>query len=213
MAHLATLDALADRLDVEVTDLNVSKADGALANASGIVRSLSGPPRQDLEFVSQETVILTGGTRVLTLPQRPAVVDGSNPLTAVELGDFGATDLTAVEGRDFERAGNELRRGYPWWWTSRFMGWPYNRPLGTWAQRVQVTYSHGYTTIPSEIASITLDIAQQMYENPMGARALRIDDYSEDYARETLGALTVDGIRARLAGMGYRRGSHSIQLT
>lgn len=212
MVNLATLDALAARLGVELAGLEQPKADDALANASGIVRSLAGPPRQDLEFVAQETVILTGGTQVLALPQRPAVVDGDNPLTVVELGDFGAPNVVAVEGRDFERVGNELRRGQPWQWTTRLMGWPYNRPLGTWALRVQVTYSHGYLSLPGEINSITLDIAQKIYDNPMGARSLRIDDYSEDYATETLGELTVAGIRSRLAGMGYRRSSHTITL-
>lgn len=210
MADLATLDALAGRLGLDLTDLDLSKANPALANASGIVRALSGPPRQDLTFVSQETVILKGGTQVLTLPQRPAVVDVSNPLTVVELGDFGDVDFIAVEGRDYERLGNELRRGNPWWWTSRYMGWPFNRPLGTWAPRVQVIYSHGYTSIPPEIQSIVLDVAQMQYDNPGLLRSLSIGDYSETYASERLGALTVEGIKAQISGMGYRRGSFSI---
>lgn len=213
MANLATLDLLAGRVGVKLTDLDTSKADPALANASGIVRALAGTPRQDLEFVSQETVVLSGGTQVLTLPQRPAVVDVDNPLTVVELGDFGGTDFVAVEGRDFERLGNELRRGYPWWWTSRLMGWPHNRPLGTWAPRVRVIYSHGYVTIPSELQSLVLDIAQMQYSNPTLLRSLSIGDYSETYAAEMLGAITVAGIKASLASLGYRRGSHTIVLT
>lgn len=212
MADLASLDDLAARLGVEVDDLDVAQAQTALANASGIVRSLTGPPRQDLEFVSQETVILRGGTQVLALPQRPEVVDVDNPLTVVELGDFGAEGFTCVEGRDFERLGGELTRGYPWWWSSKLMGWPYNRPLGTWARRVQVTYSHGYAQIPDEIKAIVLDVAQMLHDNPKGLRSVRIDDFSEDYSSETLGAFTTEGIKSRLGNMGYRRGAHSIHL-
>lgn len=212
MADLATLDDLAARLGVEVDDLDVAQAQTALANASGIVRSLAGPPRQDLEFVAQETVILRGGTRVLALPQRPEVVNDDNPLTVVELGDFGAVDFVCVEGRDFERLGGELNRGHPWWRTSKLMGWPYNRPLGTWAQKVQVTYSHGYPRIPEEIKAVTLDVAQMLHDNPKGLRSVRIDDFSEDYSSEALGAFTTAGIKSRLGNMGYRRGAHSIHL-
>lgn len=212
MADLATLGDFADRLGVDEDDLNIGQARLALGNASGLVRALSGPPRQDLEFVSQETVTLRGEGRILALPQRPAVIDVDNPLTVVELGDFGAIDFPCVEGRDFELLGGELDRGYPWHWSTRLMGWPYNRPKGTWARRVQVTYSHGYKVIPDEITSLVLDIAQALFENPLGARSLRIDDYSEDYATETLGALTTEGIKSRLSNMGFRRGAHSIQL-
>lgn len=212
MGDLVTLDSFAGRLGVEVADLDLAKAQLAIRCGSGIVRALAGPPRQDLEFVSQETIELRGGQRVLTLPQRPAVVDGDNPLTVVEIGDFGAIDFVAVEGRDFERLGNELTRGYPYWGTTRLQGWPHNRSFGAWTQRVRVTYSHGYVTITDEIQSIVLDIAQMQYDNPLRLRSVRIDDYSEDFATEALGQLTVDGIRAQLSGMGYRRGAHSIQL-
>lgn len=212
MAAIVTLDDLAGRLGVELTDLDYAKAQLAIGAGSGIVRVLSGPPRQDIEFVSQETVTLRGGLRVLTLPQRPVVIDGDNPLTVVEVGDFGAVDFVAVDGRDFEVLGNELTRGYPYRGASRLQGWPLGRPLGTWANRVRVTYSHGYMTIPDEIKALALDIALMQYENPLRLRSVRIDDYSEDYAVEALGQMTVEGIRAQLSGMGYRRGAHSIHL-
>jgi hypothetical protein len=204
VASLATPSQLASRVQ---SDVDTASAELALANASGLIRAVAG---QAFEFVSQETVDLVGNGRVLVLPQRPAVVDGSNPLTVVELGEFGSPDATLLEGRDFERLGNELTRGYPSWWAeSRLQGWP-GRPIGLWAPRVRVTYSHGYLVIPDDLVGLCLDIAQQMYSNPEGLRAMSIDDYSETRATEMLGAGTVESIRARLGVTGRRRGAFSI---
>lgn len=185
------------------------RAELALKIASGFVRAIS---EQTISFVSQEVVVLRGNTRILTLPQRPAVVDISNPLTVVELGDFGAVDFAAVEGRDYVRTGNDLERGQPWWWTSRYQGWPHRQPVGVWAPRVRVTYSHGHPVdaIPDEITGLVLDIAKALYDNPRGLRSFTTPEYSETYAKETLGATTVEGIKAQLSTMGYRQGAFSI---
>lgn len=183
----------------------------ALRRASGLVRAIGG---QTITFVSQETVCLTGGDRVLTLPQRPVVVDGSNPLTIVELGDYGGIDLAAVEGRDYTRVGNELTRGFPWFDTTRLMGWPHNRVLGVWAPRVRATYSHGDLEVPPEVESIVLDVATSLVTNPAGLRSWTTPEYSETYATELLGAATVASIKQRLAGVGRgRRGAFSITPT
>jgi hypothetical protein len=204
VASLATPSQLASRVQ---GDVDTASAELALANASGLIRAIA---RQYFEFVSQETVDLVGNGRILVLPQRPAVVDGPNPLTVVELGDFGIPDATLLEGRDFERLGNELTRGYPSWWAgSRLQGWP-GRPIGLWAPRVRVTYSHGYTTIPDDIVALCLDIAQALFTNPEGLRSMSIDDYSETRASEMLGAATVESIKARLGATGRRRGAFTI---
>src|SRR2546426_678375 len=134
MAVLATSDQLAARLQAI---LDPTYADRALTDASGLVCDLA---RQQFDFVPQETVLLRGDEQKLVLPQRPLVVNDANPLTVVEVGDFGAIDFTCIEGRDYPRIGNELTRGYPWWQTSRLQGWPHRRhPLGVWAPRVRVT--------------------------------------------------------------------------
>lgn len=209
MTSLATPSQLASRVQ---GDVDTASAQLALDNASGLIRAVA---RQQFDFVSQETVTLTGSGQILVLPQRPAVVDtGSNPLTVVELGDFGAINFTLVEGRDFVRVGNELTRGYPFWSnSSRLMGWPLRRPLGIWAPRVQVTYSHGYTVIPDDLVKLCLDAAQALYNNPDGLRSMSIDDYSETRATELLGAATVSSIKAVLGATGRRRGSFSIVNT
>src|SRR5215470_13504013 len=147
MTSLGTPDQLASALQM---DLDAATAQLALDVASGFVRAIA---RQTFSFVSQETVELWGNERVLTLPQRPLVVDADNPLTVVEVGEFGGIDFTCLEDRDYSRLGNELTRGYPWWWsdTQRLMGYPRTRPLGVWTPKVRVTYSHGDTTIQDDV--------------------------------------------------------------
>lgn len=209
MAALATPGQLASRLQLE--DVDLSTVQLCLDGASGLVRAVT---RQQFDFVSQETVVLRGGERVLTLPQRPLVVDtGSNPLTVTELGEFGGINVLMVENRDFSRIGNELTRGYPWWWnnTQRLMGYPRTRPLGVWAARVQVTYSHGYTTVPDDVVSVALDAAAVLYDNPTGLRSVQIDDYTEQKATEVLGAAMVQSIKDKLGLAGRVRRAFSIR--
>ena len=208
MAALATVAQLTSRL--QQGTLDPTAAQDAVTHGSGLVRAIA---RQQFDFVSQETVVLRGGERVLTLPQRPLVVDDTNPLTVVEVGEFGGVDITMVEDRDFSRIGNELTRGYPWWWnsTQRLMGYPRTRPLGVWAPRVRVTYSHGYATIPDDVISVVLDAAAALYDNPTALRSVSIDDYTETKASEVLGAAMVESISVKLATTGRRRRSFSIR--
>jgi len=203
---LVTTSQLASRLQSE---LDLSTATDAVNAASGIVRGIA---RQQFDFVSQETTVLAGGTKKLVLPQRPVVVDtGANPLTVTELGDFGGVNFVCLDGRDYVRLGEELTRGQPWYYTVRTLGWPYTRVRGVWAPRVQVTYSHGYTTIPDEVQACVLDAAVSLYDNPTGLSSVRIDDYSESKAVNVLGAAMVEAIRAKLGIVGASRRSFSIR--
>ena len=208
MTPLATAAQLASRLQMTL----VSPADqDAVTHGSGLVRAIA---RQQFDFVSQETVVIRGGERVLTLPQRPLVIDaGPNLLTVTELGEFGGIDIPMIENRDYSRVGNELTRGYPWWWNNsqRLMGYPRTRPLGVWAPRVRVTYSHGYQSMPDDIVSMVLDAASVLYDNPTGLASVKIDDYSETKAQQLLGAAMVDSIRMKLGMTGRRRQAFSIR--
>jgi hypothetical protein len=208
MTSLATASQLASRLQMAV---DTSTAQLSVDSASGLVRAVA---KQQFDFVSQETVILRGNERTLTLPQRPLVVDtGPNLLTVTELGEFGGIDIPMVENRDYSRVGNELTRGYPWWWnsTQRLMGYPRTRPLGVWAPRVQATYSHGYVTIPDDVVSVVLDAAAILYDNPTGLRSFQIDDYTETKATEALGAAMVQAIKDKLGVAGRARRAFSIR--
>lgn len=204
MASLATYDQFVHKLQRTV---DVGPAQRALDDASGLVRAIG---RQPFSFVSQETIELPGNTQVLTIPGGPLVVDESNPLTVVEVGEFGDLDFTCVEGRDFSRLGNELKRGHPYWMNTRLQGWPYNRTLGVWAPKVRVTRSHGSIVVDPDVVAIVLDIAQSLHENPKGLRSWQVPEYSETYATELLGAATVESIKSRLIGLGRKRTTFSV---
>jgi hypothetical protein len=66
------------------------------------------------------------------------------------------------------------------------MGWP-RRNLGVWAPRVQLTYSHGYATVPDDVMDVVLDLATMNLTNPQNLRQEAIDDYSRTFASETIG--------------------------
>lgn len=207
MDPLATVEQLENRLQ---RSLDPDQATQALADASGLVRAIA---RQQFSFVADDTMQLTGGDRRIRLPERPAVIDEDHPLTVVEVGDFGAPDITLVEHRDFERINlEELERAYPFYWNNtRLMGWPFNRRMGVWSPRVRVTYSHGYTEIPADVVAIVLDVAQNLTANPKSLRSRTVGGYSETYAMETLGRDIVDDIKAKLIGTGRRRRVFSVR--
>lgn len=196
MAPPPPLAQVADLQSAMQRTIDPTQAALALRRASAQVRRYT---RQTITYVSQETIVLPGGDRVLRVPDRPLVVDAQTPLTVVELADLGGAQINCVEGRDFTRLGDELTRGYPWYAPGRLMGWP-RRNLGVWAPRVQITYSHGYTEVPDDVMDVVLDLATMSLTNPQGLRQETIDDYSRTFAAETIGGATLsDGHKEALA--------------
>lgn len=178
---------LATQADLEAAlqrTLDPAQAAMALRRSSARVRKYC---RQQFTLVENETVTLPGNGRLLRLPQRPVVIDDTHPLSVVELFGIADEEYTALEGRDFTRIGTELTRGEAWWAPTRLMGWPFMRPMGIWAQRVRVTYSHGYAEVPDDVVDVVLDLAQMSMTNPQGLRSESIDDYSRTFAAETIG--------------------------
>ncbi|WP_204016058.1 hypothetical protein [Sphaerimonospora thailandensis] len=202
LATVAHLEAHLDR------SLPAAQAELAIRRASAQVRKYT---RQTITLVEDDQVEVAGGERVLRVPQRPLVVDADHPLTVVELGDFGGLDYTLVEGRDYERLGNELTRGYPYHPPGRLMGWPWGRVRGVWAPRVRLTYSHGHAEVPDDILDVVLDLAAMTVSNPENLRVEQIEDYSRTYSTETIGgaALTADHKEVLRA---YRGGVSSVRL-
>jgi len=179
---------LATQADLEAAlqrTLDPDQAALALRRASARVRKYC---RQEITVVEDDTVTLPGNGRVLRLPQRPVIVDDTHPLTVVELFGISNVEYEALELRDFTRIGTELTRGEAWWAPTRLMGWPWMRPQGIWAQRVRVTYSHGYSEIPDDILDVVVDVAGLTMTNPQGLRSEAIDDYSRTFAAETIGS-------------------------
>lgn len=201
LASVADLEAHLGR------SLSPAQAEVAIRRASARVRAYT---RQTITLVVNDTIEVAGGDRVLRVPQRPLVVDGTHLLTVVELADFGGFELPLVEGVDYVRLGDKLTRGYPTYGTTRLMGWPWTRVLGVWAPRVRLTYSHGHTSVPDDIMDIVLDLATTNVTNIAGLRSESIDDYAVTYATETVGSARLntdhkDALRP------YRAGAFSVR--
>lgn len=203
LATVADLESYAQRgsLDADAADL-------ALRIASAAIRRHT---RQTITFVENETAVLEGGERVLKLPQRPLYVDGLHPLTVVEIPDGSGIEVPALEERDFIRNGSELTRGCPFYAPTRAMGWPFGRPLGIWADRVRVTYSHGWQEIPDEIVGVCLDLAAATLSNPNRLRSETVGGESLTYTVETFGTGSLTSDHRRIL-RGFRRTLGSVTV-
>lgn len=203
---LAAVEELQDYLQLP-EPLATGPARLALRLASAAVRRHS---KQTISFVTGDSITVMGGEQVLKLPQRPVVVDAHNPLTVVEVVDGSGLEIPALEGRDFLRYGAELHRGAGWP-TSRLQGWPRRGPTGIWADRVRVTYSHGYQEIPDEIVGIVLDLASASLSNPRRIRSEASGAVSVTYTVETFGtgSLTADH---RSILKDFKRSTRSVRL-
>jgi hypothetical protein len=200
---------LATQADLEAAlqrTLDATQAAMALRRASARVRKYC---RQEITLVENETITLPGNGRVLYLPQRPLVLDDTHPLTVVELFGITNVEYTALEGRDYTRVGTQLTRGEAWWAPTRLMGFPWLRPQGIWAQRVRVTYSHGYSDVPDDIVDVVLDLAAMAMTNPQGLRSESIDDYSRTFAAEMIGGPQLSA-EHKEALRPYRAGGFSV---
>lgn len=187
---LPDLATAADLAAYTQSTVDPDSAAVALRIASAAIR---GYTRQDITLVENDTVVLDGGERTLVLPQRPVLVDVEHPLTVVEIA-AGGVEVPTVEERDWVRHGSELRRACPGWLQSRTQGWPWSGPLGIWADRVRVTYSHGYTVVPDDVVGVCLDLAAATLTNPARLRSETVGGISQVYTVETFGtgSLTSD---------------------
>lgn len=182
----------------------------ALANAAAVIRAVA---RQTFDFVSGDVVTVEGGEKDLTVPQRPLVVDGSNPLTVVAMDDYGRFPTTLTEGVHFRRLGDVLSIRYRSQWQPPGQGGGYLGrvqpwPVGVWAPLVKLTYSHGYATCPDWLTTIALETGAVYADNPRGLRSETVGQITLTWATETLRAPAdlVDSVRIKLRAAGVIRG-------
>lgn len=150
MDPLAGLEAFGESLgrDLSPTDVRALRA---LDSASGIIRSALG---QAVSAVYDDVVVLDGlGNEGLLLPQIPVA-----QVTDVTI--LGTTDEVLELTEFYVDPYGILHRTPALWWPTR---WPRIRG------NVQVTYDHGYETIPDAGVALTLSIAGRLYSaDPTG---------------------------------------------
>lgn len=142
MEPLATLDDLAVRLGRTLSDVEETRAAALLDDASAAVRAYTGQ-----DFTSSETTVrLVPRNGKIALPQRP--------VTAVD-------SVKTVDGTDLVFT----------WWTGNSVtvgatsiNW--FEVNGSPTQPVDVTYTHGYTTVPADIVAVVCQIVGRAMTKP-----------------------------------------------
>lgn len=185
MADFCDVAMVEELLQVSIsTGDQVAACQRAITAASEAIRNYC---NQQLHLVENEayTCDVPAGRYNLILPELPVVSVES----VVEDG------VTLTEGDDYILAhyGQLIRVGQRW-----KQGW----------QIVTVTYTHGYTTIPDDIADVATRIAARVYQAGLraadmdgvpGVAAKSLGDYSVQYTNEgSEGVMGVSGARALL---------------
>lgn len=164
MTSLATLEDVEAVLGRDIAGSELLRIERLLEMASRKVRVYTG---QTFDVVENDVVALqtdfAGGVR---LPQRPVTAVSS----VVVLGE-------TVDPDTYE-------------WTSQGT---LVRTYGFWSSTVTVTYSHGYETIPADVAQVVAELAAAKLTAPEGnVRSESIGSYSVSYGDSPATELTDD---------------------
>lgn len=152
MAALATVADVAARIGRTFTAEEEARVEALLTDASAAVRAYTG---QTFDLVEDEEVRLRARNGAVKLPQRP--VTGVAGVTSVD-GDTVAfewdhSDLVYVTGLN------------PY---ARFDVEPF-RSRDPW---LDVTYTHGYATVPEDIVAVVCQIVGRAFGRPADATAV-----------------------------------------
>lgn len=172
MAALATIADVEARLARDLTGAEETRMARLLDDASAAVRGYTG---QDFD-VATETVRLKARTGVLRLPQRPVTA-----VSAVEDPDDNAID-------------------YDWWGDDRVYVSSLS-PLNWWELNgrrtpvlyLDVTYTHGYATVPDDIVAVVCQMAMRAYGvDPVDSG--KTSESIANYSYSTGGAAAAGGV-------------------
>lgn len=163
MTAFFTADELAMHLQIDNIDEDMANmlADLASDTIRDDLRQLINPVTAD-----QITIYGDGG-ELIVLPERPvtavtAVLLAGQPIPAFDWRPNGALRRVIYPGSQF--AGEQT------------MNWPFGVP-------VQVTYSHGYATVPNTIKAMALQLAVGSFVNPRLLAMITVDDITEKYEK------------------------------
>lgn len=176
MAQFASADELAAFLRVPAFDApGIVAANLCLAGASAAIQRYTG---QQIELVTDDVQKLQGTwSKELELPQWPVV----------SVSDVRINSGVVAPGTWFLTSNGRLYRGYlpifngPDDWGGDLFLTSWLGPIST----VQVTYTHGWETIPDDVKLVTLRVAARAMGNPTAATQEHIGAYSVSYAPGT----------------------------
>ena len=165
----ATLADLVDRVPEDDQALldNPYLVETLLEEAADLIKSETG---QEITAGVSTLTLYAAGRRTLRLPQLP--------VTAVTVT---VDSLLWVADTDY-------------WWTADGFLWRTN-PHAVWDGPVEVTYSHGYATVPEDIKRLNAALALSMLQDRAGIRSVSLGNASVTYLRSATGdvaSLTAD---------------------
>lgn len=174
MTDLPPLASLEDLSAYAQDDVDPITGRLLLDLASQVVRTET---QQMITSVVDDKVRLEGGRQLLVLPERPvksvSAVAGLYYATTADPFYYDIPDAAALFG--------PLPPGI---WVLDGQG-HLRLPAGSlWPPVVEVTYSHGYDTVPRDLQAVCLEAAKRQWVNPQG------------YEQSTIG-----GIRAQFPGV------------
>lgn len=156
---LASVDDLAAWLRRPLIGSDATSAELMLEVVSELARNEA---RQTFDLVTDDEVRLTGGRRTLLLPERPVVsvssVAGLYYATTADPFYYDIPDAAALYG--------PLAPGL---WVLDAQGQLLLPQGSIWPPVVQVTYTHGYATVPNDVRAVVLSAVARRWINPLGA--------------------------------------------
>lgn len=167
---LVTMEQLAAYLELPVGSMNTARAQMMIDGASAAIRQFT---NQTLSLVVDDVVTMDpSGGRFLWLDQLPVVSVSS---VVVE----GRT-LDPSEYRVDGETGRLARRGWHRWW---------GKPGG-----IVVTYTHGYATVPPDLVSVCLGMAERGYMSEPGDYAITGETIGGDYSYQRSWQVAATGV-------------------
>lgn len=149
---LATADDVAAQLGRDLTSDEQNRVYGLLRLASSLVRAYT---RQHFSPVT-ETVKLRSVSAQVKLPQRP-VTNVVSVYAILRDGQLVALPLWYFDGIDTiggVAVSDDIVINLPSWYTT----W--------WTGSVQVTYTHGYDPIPTDVVDVTASAVYRLFNAP-----------------------------------------------
>lgn len=162
MTDLASIDDLAAHMDRSISTDEVSRATALLGYASAVVRTFTG---QHFTQVT-ETVRLPVRAGRCRLPQYP--VTG---VSAVAVAEGSAITFSWVAGQVVDCNPSQLNAFEI-------------EPFRTRLQWVDVTYTHGYATVPADVVGVVCDVAAAALASPpedSGVQTETLGPFSTSY--------------------------------
>lgn len=182
--QLATLQDLADALQVPLSAVPTGTGTMLLETATAVVQQAAGGQRI-VQVVGDTCSILSTTESWLQLPQIPVTSVASVVLDGVTL--VANTDYKLFGSKLWRRYGWQNNMGWSWGWdwnwrpTYAVNGTPYT---GQEPSLSVVTYTHGYPTGHQSLQlgrSAVLSLAKAAFGNPSGASSESLDDFHISY--------------------------------